>query len=100
MPEKVTHGLFHHLAANLGNRAGERNLLGTGFDAVLRIAAFLDAAIAHERREAFAFEAAPVGWVLNRRTCEMVAAPTNPVCSLNCGQTSMQQQQEMQLDRG
>src|SRR5579859_4733380 len=30
----------------------------------------------------------------------MVAAPTNPVCSLNCGQTSIQQQQEMQRDRG
>src|SRR5882724_11486630 len=30
----------------------------------------------------------------------MAAAPTNPVSSLNCGQTSMQQQQEMQFESG
>src|SRR6266498_188271 len=46
------------------------------------------------------FRAAPVGWVLNRRTCEIVAAPTNPVSSLNCGQTSIQQQHEIQLESG
>src|SRR5581483_4603984 len=30
----------------------------------------------------------------------MAAAPTNPVCSLNCGHTSMQQQHEMQREYG
>src|SRR6202034_1269773 len=30
----------------------------------------------------------------------MVAAPTKPVSSLNCGQASMQQQQEMQREMG
>src|ERR1700733_10630050 len=44
--------------------------------------------------------ALPVGCVLNNRTCAMVAAPTNPVSSLNWGQASMQQQQEMHRERG
>src|SRR6267142_545082 len=44
--------------------------------------------------------ALPVGCVLKRRTCEMAAAPTNPVDSLNCGHASMQQQHEMQRDSG
>src|SRR6266404_9012725 len=44
--------------------------------------------------------ALPVGWVLKSRTCEMAAAPTNPVDSLNCGQASIQQQQEMQRESG
>src|SRR5271157_1491951 len=42
----------------------------------------------------------PVGWLLKSLTWAMVAAPTKPVSSLNCGQTSMQQQQEMQLESG
>src|SRR5882672_804439 len=44
--------------------------------------------------------ALPVGCVLKSRTCEIAAAPTNPVDSLNCGQASMQQQHEMQRDSG
>ena len=40
--------LFHDLAANLGNGLGQRDVLGTNLDAVLGIAAFLDAAIAHQ----------------------------------------------------
>src|SRR5579864_4952025 len=46
------------------------------------------------------WSALPVGCVLNNRTCEIVAAPTNPVSSLNCGHASMQQQQEMQRESG
>src|ERR1035441_10997227 len=44
--------------------------------------------------------ALPGGCELKSRTCAMVAAPTKPVLSLNCGQASMQQQHEMQLDSG
>src|SRR6266404_3102622 len=40
----------------------------------------------------------PVGCMLNSLTCEIAAAPTNPVLSLNCGHTSMQQVHEMQRD--
>src|SRR5438270_11216336 len=47
-----------------------------------------------------AFCICPVGCVLNRRTWPMVAAPTKPVPSLNCGHTSMQQQHEMQREYG
>ena len=100
MPEKVTEGLLHDRAADFGNGLGQRNILGANFHAVLRVAAFLDAAIAHQRRQTLALQAWPVGWVLNRRTCAMVAAPTKPVSSLNCGQASMQQQQEMQRESG
>src|SRR5689334_15322235 len=42
----------------------------------------------------------PVGCVLNKRTCEIAAAPTNPVDSLNWGHASMQQQHEIQRDSG
>src|SRR6266436_8248556 len=42
---------------------------------------------------------APVGCVLNNRTCEMAAAPMNWVAGVTCGQTSRQQPQVMQVDR-
>ena len=49
-PEKITNSLLHHRSADLGNGLGKRNILGADFHAVLRIATFLDAAIAHQRR--------------------------------------------------
>src|SRR5438067_4523568 len=41
----------------------------------------------------------PVGWELNKRTCEMAAAPMNFVVGETCGQTSRQQPQVMQVDK-
>src|ERR1039458_1498264 len=55
-PEEVLHGLPHHLPADIGDGLGERDLLGADFDAVLRVAAFLDAAIAHERLQPVNFQ--------------------------------------------
>ena len=79
----------------------QRNFLGADFDAVLGVATFLNAAVSHQSNQTLASSSAsPVGWVLNSRTWEIVAAPTKPVSSLNCGQASMQQQQEMQFDSG
>ena len=49
-PEKIADGLLHYRTADLGNGLGERNILGTDFHAVLGIAAFLNPAIAHQRR--------------------------------------------------
>src|SRR5580692_1630714 len=46
LAEKVTDGLFHHCAADLGNRARQGDVLRTGFHAIVCVAAFLDAAIA------------------------------------------------------
>jgi len=66
-------------------------------DAVLRVAAFLDAAVAGEGAETIFFEDFAGGWLLKSLTCAMVAAPTKPVSMLNCGQTSMQQVQEMPI---
>src|SRR6266851_827257 len=43
---------------------------------------------------------APLGSMLKSLAWAMVAAPTKPVASLNCGQTSMQMVQEMQLESG
>src|ERR1700733_1179483 len=51
-------------------------------------------------RSRSSFSTLPVGLLLNNFTCAMVAAPTKPVESLNCGQTSMQIVQEMQFDSG
>src|SRR5277367_3778698 len=54
--EKVTDGLFHHRAADLGNRPRQGDVFGTNFHAILRVTAFLDAAIAHQRRQPFTLE--------------------------------------------
>ena len=48
LPEKVSKSLLHHLAANLRNGSGEGNLFGANLHTVLRVAAFLNATIAHE----------------------------------------------------
>src|SRR5437763_16094999 len=42
----------------------------------------------------------PVGCILNSLTCEMAAAPTNPVLSLNCGQPSIPHVHEMHRESG
>jgi len=54
LPKKVTDGLAHDLAADVGNRLRQRNFLGANFDAILCVAALLNAAIAHQCRETFA----------------------------------------------
>ena len=48
--------MLHDRAADFGNCLGERDVLGADLDAVLRIAALLDAAVAHQRREPLALE--------------------------------------------
>src|SRR3984957_11060288 len=52
-PEQVPEGLLHHLAAHFGYGIGQRDFLGADLNAVLRVAAFLDSAIAHQRGETF-----------------------------------------------
>ncbi len=47
-PEEILHRLPHHLATDIGDGPGERNVFRTDFHAVLRVAAFLDAAVAHQ----------------------------------------------------
>src|ERR1700761_5756022 len=54
--EQVADRLLHHFLADVGDGGRERNVLGTNLDAVLRVAAFLNAAIAHEGSETFALE--------------------------------------------
>ena len=46
-PKQVANCLFHHIAANFGNGAGERDVLGADLDTVLGITTLLDAAIPH-----------------------------------------------------
>lgn len=49
LPRKeVLHCLLEHFAAGIGNRLGQRNVLGADFNAILRVAAFLNPAIAHQ----------------------------------------------------
>src|SRR5215813_1119315 len=45
--------LLHHFATGVGNEFRKRDIFGTDLHAVLREATFLDAAIAHERAQAF-----------------------------------------------
>ena len=99
-PEQITHRLFHDIAANLGDGSGQRNILWTDLDAILRIATLLDTAITHQGHQTFPLQSSAGGVGVEQRTCAMVAAPTNPVASLNCGQASMQQQQEIQRESG
>src|ERR1700694_1291346 len=46
--EQVADDLLHNFAPDLGNGAGKRNVLGADLDAVLRIATFLNATVAHQ----------------------------------------------------
>jgi tetratricopeptide (TPR) repeat protein len=46
-PEEILHGLPHHLASNVGDGLGEWDVLGAHLDAILGIATFLDATVAH-----------------------------------------------------
>ena len=45
-----------HRCARSGDRGRERDVFGANLDAVLGVATFLDAAVAHEGGEAFALE--------------------------------------------
>ena len=49
LPEQIPDGLLHHLAAHLRDRPRQRNVFGTHLDAVLGIAAFLDAVSIKQR---------------------------------------------------
>src|SRR5262245_20920797 len=51
-PQKVTEPFARRLPSDLRDRVGQRDLLGTCLDAVLRVAAVRDAARPHERVEA------------------------------------------------
>src|ERR1700693_653390 len=55
-PEKLTQSLFHDLSAYFGDGLGQRNVLRADFDAGLRGAAFLDPAVAHQRRQSLVLE--------------------------------------------
>jgi hypothetical protein len=48
-PEQIRNSLHHYIPADLRNRPCQRNVLRADFHAVLRVTAFLDAAIAHQR---------------------------------------------------
>src|ERR1700722_4971815 len=50
-PEKIPQSLLHHRSAHLGNGPRQRNVLGANLHAILRIPAFLNAAIAHQCRQ-------------------------------------------------
>src|SRR5881398_1600541 len=51
--KKIGDRLFHHLPAHIGNGASERDMFWTSLDAVLRVATFMNAAIAHQRLQTF-----------------------------------------------
>ena len=94
-------GLLHeHVAADIGDGVGERDLLGAGFDAVLGEAALLNAAIAGEGAETFFREDLAGGVIVEELDLGDGGGADEAVSSLNCGQTSMQQVQEMQLESG
>src|SRR5689334_25174019 len=59
--EQVADGLLHHFAADFGDGAGERNVFRAGFHAILRVATFLDATIAHQRGQALALQSSAGG---------------------------------------
>src|SRR5271165_5245173 len=61
LAEEVADGLFHDIAADLGNRLSQGNVLGADLDAVLGVATFLDASVAHQRGQAFSFQSCTGG---------------------------------------
>src|SRR5260370_39340859 len=56
LSQQVAERLLHDLTTDFGNRRGQWNVLRTNLDAVLGVAAFLDAAIAHQRRQTLALQ--------------------------------------------
>src|SRR5713226_4939867 len=56
LAQQVAERLFHDLATDFGNRRSQRNILRTNLDTVLRVATFLDAAVAHQRRQTLALQ--------------------------------------------
>jgi len=100
LAEQVAERLPHDLAADFGNRRGQRDVLRTNLDAVLRVAAFLDAAVAHERRQTLALQG-----LAGRMRVEEAhlrdrgrAYESGVLIELRTG--FMQQQQEMQRESG
>src|SRR5262245_13949823 len=67
-PEEILNRLLHHFAAGIGNGLRERDVLGAHLHAVLREAALLNAAIAHERLESL---------LLQRLACGMLVEEAN-----------------------
>src|SRR5271165_5631575 len=51
-PKQILHRLPHDLSADVRDGLGEWNVFGADFDAVLRVATLLDAAVAHQRLQA------------------------------------------------
>src|ERR1700675_2637342 len=56
LPQQVAEGLFHDLSTDFGNRRGQWNVLRTNLNTILREAAFLDAAIAHQCGQTLALQ--------------------------------------------
>ena len=52
--EEIFDLLDNHVAAYVGDGIGERNLLWTSFNAVLRVATFLDSAVAGKSAQTLA----------------------------------------------
>jgi len=46
--EEVEDCFFHHIFSDFADGFGERNIFWANFDAILRVAAFLDSAVAHQ----------------------------------------------------
>src|SRR5215469_17545268 len=64
--EEILDCLLHHFATSVGNGCGKRYIFGTDLHAVLRKTAFLDAAIAHERPQAFVLESLTRGMLIEQ----------------------------------
>ncbi len=98
--EEVFYLLDEDVATHVGDGFGEGELFGAGLDAVLGEAhSWMPPSPARARRRS-SLRTAPLGSMLKSLAWAMVAAPTKPVASLNCGQTSMQMVQEMQFESG
>ncbi len=92
--------MLHDRAAYLGNGAGQRDIFGANLHAVLGVAALLNAAVAHQRRQTLALQFFARGMGVEQPHLRDGGRAYEAVSSLNCGQASMQQQQEMQRESG
>ena len=100
LTEKVTDGLFHHIAADLGNRPRQRNVLWADLHAVLRVSAFLDSAIAHQRRQSFAFQGRACGMGVEQPHLRDRRRAHESGVFVELRTASMQQQHEMHRESG
>ena len=67
-PQQVAKCLLHDVPSNFRNGFSQGDILGTDFDAILRVSAFLNSAVSHQSGQTLTLQCSP-RWMGDKQTC-------------------------------